>query len=127
MMDAYVDELDASKKKSSTQTKRQSSINTIELMVYVDAVLQSDPTQNGFSVVEYVLGIINLVSGINFIVSILNHFAVAAIVQMARLYRDPTLQHQIDLTLTRLILEGVGVRTCITMPEADFNDACIIQ
>ena len=28
---------------------------------------------------------------------------------MARLYRDPTLQHQIDLTLTRLILEGVNV------------------
>ena len=31
-------------------------------------------------------------------------------VQMSRLYRDPTLQHQIDLTLTRLILESVNVR-----------------
>ena len=29
---------------------------------------------------------------------------------MARLYRDATLQHQIDLTLARLILEGVDVR-----------------
>ena len=32
---------------------------------------------------------------------------------MARLYRDPTLQHQIDLTLTRLILGGVNVRAYI--------------
>ena len=32
------------------------------------------------------------------------------IVQMSRLYRDPTLQHQIDLTLARLILESVNVR-----------------
>ena len=38
----------------------------------------------------------------------MKHFIV--VVQMARLYRDSTLQHQIDLTLTRLILEGVNVR-----------------
>ena len=31
-------------------------------------------------------------------------------VQMSRLYRDPTLQPQIDLTLTKLILESVNVR-----------------
>ena len=31
------------------------------------------------------------------------------IVQMARLYRDSTLQNQIDLTLTRLILESINV------------------
>jgi len=29
---------------------------------------------------------------------------------MASLYREPTLQNQIDITLTRLILEGVNVR-----------------
>ena len=37
----------------------------------------------------------------------LHHFVV--IVQMARLYQDPTLKRQIDLTLTRLVLEDVNV------------------
>ena len=32
-------------------------------------------------------------------------------VQMARLYHDSTLRYQIELTLTRLILEDVDVRT----------------
>ena len=49
-----MDERNASSSSSST--------STIELMVYVDAGVQNDALQNGFSVVEYILGIINLVS-----------------------------------------------------------------
>ena len=61
MMDAYMNGLHMSE--SNTREKRQSSTTTtIELMVYVDAEVQNDATQNGFSVVEYILGIINIVS-----------------------------------------------------------------
>ena len=44
-------------------SKRQTpSTPTIELMVYVDAAVQSDARENGFTVTEYILGIINIVS-----------------------------------------------------------------
>ena len=97
----------SSEEESSTRKKRQSSsTSTMELMVYVDADVQNDANQNGFSVIDYILGIINIVSDIT-----TSYHATldVFIAQMARLYRDSTLQHQIDLTLTRLILEGVSV------------------
>ena len=64
MMDENIGDLDASQEDSNGRKKRQSSssTNTIELMVYVDAGVQNDALQNGFSVVEYILGIINIVS-----------------------------------------------------------------
>ena len=68
MMDAYMNGLDKSKSEKdriSVQRKRQSSSSsTIELMVYVDAELQNDANQNGFSPINYVLGIINIVSSV---------------------------------------------------------------
>ena len=54
-----VEETSDAQKKSKRQT---SSTPTIELMVYVDAEVQSDARENGFSVTEYILGIINIVS-----------------------------------------------------------------
>jgi len=62
MMDTYMNGITTSKYKSDAQKKRQSSNNTIELMVYFDAGVQNDTTQNGFSVVDCVLGMINIVS-----------------------------------------------------------------
>ena len=62
MMDTYINGITTSKDKRDARKKRQSSNNTIELMVYVDAGVQNDTTENGFSVVDYVLGIINIVS-----------------------------------------------------------------
>ena len=111
MMDVYMNGLIASEEENSARNKRQSSsTNTMELMVYIDAEVQNDASQNGFSVIEYILGIINMVSDIA--IFFFNNIAIVAVVQMARLYRDPTLQHQIDLTLTRIILEGLNVRKC---------------
>ena len=47
----------------TAQRKRQSSsTSTIELMVYVDAGLQNDADKNGFSIIYYILGILNIVS-----------------------------------------------------------------
>ena len=52
-----------SEEDSNERKKRQSSsTNTIELMVYVDAGVQNDANQHGFSVIDYILGIINIVS-----------------------------------------------------------------
>lgn len=63
-MDTYINGANTSEEESSGQKKRlSSSTSTIELMVYVDAGVQNDATQNGFSVVEYILGIINMVGG----------------------------------------------------------------
>jgi len=63
MMDTHINDIDASVKESDAQRKhRSSSTTTIELMVYVDAAVQNDARQNGFSAVDYVLGIINIVS-----------------------------------------------------------------
>ena len=63
MLDENISDLDASEEQSNGRKKRQSSsTSTIELMVYVDAGVQNDASQNGFSVVEYILGIINIVS-----------------------------------------------------------------
>ena len=63
MMDVYMNGTNASKEESAARKKRQSSsTSTIELMVYVDAGVQNDANQNGFSVIDYVLGIINIVS-----------------------------------------------------------------
>lgn len=68
MMDVYMNGLNtsvASDGEESTERKNQSSLtNTIELMVYVDAGVQNDSIQNGFSVTDYILGIINIVSDI---------------------------------------------------------------
>ena len=98
-----------SEEESSARKKRQSSsTSTMELMVYVDTGVQNDANQHGFSVIDYILGIINIVSNTSISYHVtLNYPNVIA--QMARLYRDSTLQHQIDITLTRLILEGVNV------------------
>ena len=64
-MDAYMKGIDVSEKESSARKRRQSSsTSNIELMVYVDAGVQNDASQNGFSVIEYILGIINIVSDI---------------------------------------------------------------
>ena len=66
-MDAYMNGLNARapEEEISARKKRQSSsANNIELMVYVDAELQNDAIKNGFSVIEYILGIINTVSDI---------------------------------------------------------------
>ena len=63
-MDTHITGANTSEEESNGQKKRQSSsTSTIELMVYIDAGVQNDATQNGFSVVEYILGIINMVSG----------------------------------------------------------------
>ena len=57
--------IDKSEDKSDARKRRQSSsTSNIELMVYVDAEVQNDASQNGFSVIEYILGIINIVSDI---------------------------------------------------------------
>ena len=104
---ASVEEISARKKRQS------SSVSNIELMVYVDAGVQNDAAQNGFSVIEYILGIINIVG--DSYISIFSHLNCYIVLQMARLYRDSTLQHQVDLTMTRLILEGVNVRMYILL------------
>ena len=71
MMDGYMNGTNTSEEDSNGRKKRQSSsTNTIELMVYVDAGVQNDANQHGFSVIDYILGIINIVSNI-----ILVHFA----------------------------------------------------
>ena len=64
MLDENISDLDTSEEESNGRKKRQSSSSTktIELMVYVDAGVQNDASQNGFSVVEYILGIVNIVS-----------------------------------------------------------------
>ena len=64
MTDAYMNGIDISEEESSARGKkrRSSSTPTIELMIYVDAGVQNDARQNGFSVTEYILGIINIVS-----------------------------------------------------------------
>ena len=60
-----LDKSKSEKDRISVQRKRQSSSSsTIELMVYVDAELQNDANQNGFSPINYVLGIINIVSSV---------------------------------------------------------------
>ena len=68
MMDAYMNGLDTSEKEnrilSAQRNPQSSSSSTIELMVYVDAELQNDANQNGFSPIDYVLGIINIVSSV---------------------------------------------------------------
>ena len=64
-MDTRINSTNTSEEESNGQKKHQSSLtSTIELMVYVDAGVQNDATKNGFSVVEYILGIINMVSSI---------------------------------------------------------------
>ena len=67
MMDGYMNGTNASdpeEEGSGARKKRQSSssTSTMELMVYVDAGVQNDARQNGFSVIDYILGIINIVS-----------------------------------------------------------------
>ena len=75
MMDTHKNDINASVKESDTRKKRRSSsTTTIELMVYVDAAAQNDARQNGFSAVDYVLGIINIVSDMMVVVFALNHF-----------------------------------------------------
>ena len=70
MMDAY---MNGTNEESNGQKKRQSSsTSTIELMVYVDAGVQNDATQNGFSVVDYILGIINIVSNVDTYIIMIN-------------------------------------------------------
>jgi len=64
MMDAYMNGLNTSEKESRQRKRQSSSASTIELMVYVDAALQNDANRNGFSPIDYVLGIINIVSNI---------------------------------------------------------------
>ena len=64
MMDAYMNGLNTSEKESGQRKRQSSSASTIELMVYVDAALQNDANRNGFSPIDYVLGIINIVSNI---------------------------------------------------------------
>ena len=66
-MDTHINSTNTSEEESNGQKKRQSSsTSTIELMVYVDAGVQNDATQNGFSVVDYIIGIINMVSSIHY-------------------------------------------------------------
>ena len=70
MMDAY---MNGTNEESNGQKKRQSSsTSTIELMVYVDAGVQNDANQNGFSVVDYILGIINIVSSVDTYIIMIN-------------------------------------------------------
>ena len=65
--------MNGTNEESNGQKKRQSSsTSTIELMVYVDAGVQNDATQNGFSVVDYILGIINIVSSIDTYIIMIN-------------------------------------------------------
>ena len=65
MMDTYMNGTDVTVEKNNTRNKRRSSsTSTIELMVYVDAGVQKDATQNGFSVIEYIFGIINIVGDV---------------------------------------------------------------
>ena len=65
VMDEYMSGLNVSGKEGSAQKEHQSlTVPTIELMVYVDAGVQNDAKKNGFSVVDYILGIINIVSDV---------------------------------------------------------------
>ena len=64
-MDTHINSTNTSEEESNGQKKHQSSsTSTIELMVYVDAGAQNDVTKNRLSIVEYILGIINIVSSI---------------------------------------------------------------
>ena len=66
-VDTHINSTNTSEEESNGQNKHQSSsTSTIELMVYVDAGVQNDATQNGFSVVDYIIGIINMVSSIHY-------------------------------------------------------------
>ena len=83
MMDAYMNGIDVPEEDSSARKRRQtSSASNIELMVYVDAEVQNDASQNGFSVIEYILGIINIVSDIWYLLLQLTrkHFIVVVVV-----------------------------------------------
>ena len=114
MMDTHMNDI---VEESNARSKCQSSsTTTTELMVYVDAVVQNDAKQNGFSAIDYVLGIINIVSDMMVAVFTLLKYCM----QIARLYRDSTLQHQIELTWTRLILEGVNVRTHVHTTHCEY-------
>ena len=66
MMDRYMSGTNASdpeEEGSGAWKKHQSSsTSTMELMVYVDVGLQNDARQNGFSVIDYILRIINIMS-----------------------------------------------------------------
>ena len=73
IMDAYMNGLNTSEKESGQRKRQSSSASTIELMVYVDAALQNDANRNGFSPIDYVLGIINIVSDM-MVVFALNYF-----------------------------------------------------
>ena len=64
MMEAYMNGLDTSEKENGTNVHQSSSVSTIELMVYLDANFQNDANQNGFSPIDNVLGIINIVGKI---------------------------------------------------------------
>ena len=57
IMDGYMNASEEGFRKK----RQSSSTSNIELMVYVDAGVQNDVTQNGFSVIEYIVGIINIV------------------------------------------------------------------
>ena len=75
--------IDVPEEDSSARKRRQtSSASNIELMVYVDAEVQNDASQNGFSVIEYILGIINIVSDIWYLLLQLTrkHFIVVVVV-----------------------------------------------
>lgn len=66
VMDSYMNGVNTSEEEGSNARKRRqasSTTSTIELMVYVDAGVQNDARQNGFDVTEYILGLINIVSG----------------------------------------------------------------
>ena len=72
-MDTHINATNTSEEERNGQEKRQSSsTSTIELMVYVDAGVQNDANQNGFSVVDYILGIINIVSSVDTCIIMIN-------------------------------------------------------
>ena len=69
VMDAYMNGVSGSGgDQNSERKKRQSSlISNIELMVFVDAGVRNEANQNGFDIIDYILGLINIVSGITII------------------------------------------------------------
>ena len=72
-MDTHINATNTSEGERNGQEKHQSSsTSTIELMVYVDAGVQNDANQNGFSVVDYILGIINIVSSVDTYIIMIN-------------------------------------------------------
>ncbi|XP_065917760.1 A disintegrin and metalloproteinase with thrombospondin motifs 4-like [Dysidea avara] len=94
------------KMEGHSHKRRQASGSHLEIMVYVDQGVENDANQNGFNVTDYILSIINI---------------------MSSMFHDPTLEHEIDLTLTRLIMGGSGDFDIVQSASTTLDNFCAYQ